>query len=148
MQNVRSARPAARIEGVLIEEMVSGVEVILGSKRDPQFGPIVLVGLGGVFVELLKDVSIRPAPVDVQEAQRMLAELRGYPLLTGFRGAPPADVDALAWLVASFSALVTALSAQVEEIDLNPVVVMLRGEGVRVVDALIVRGSRARASST
>jgi len=137
----RTARPDARIEGVLVQEMVSGVEVIVGSKLDPQFGPVVLVGLGGVFVELLKDVSLRPAPVGVVEARRMLEGLRGYPLLTGFRGAAPTDVDALAQLVASFSALAVSLGDQVEEIDLNPVIVLPKGQGVRVVDALVVRRS-------
>ncbi len=141
LRNARAARPQALIEGVLIQEMLRGVEVIVGSKRDPQFGPVVLVGLGGVFVELLRDVAMRPAPLSVEEAHDMLVRLKGYPLLDGFRGAEPADVPALAEMMASFSCLVYDLADQVDEIDLNPVVVLPKGQGVRVVDALIIRGS-------
>jgi acyl-CoA synthetase (NDP forming) len=141
IRNVQSARPEAEIEGVLIQEMVSGVEVIVGSKRDSQFGPVVLVGLGGVFVELLKDVAMRPAPVSVEEALAMLTQLKGYPLLNGFRGAEPADVAALAETISSFSDLAYKLADQVDEIDLNPVMVLPKGQGVRIVDALIVPGS-------
>ena len=137
--NVHAACPNANVEGILVQEMVKGIEVIVGSKRDPQFGTIVLVGLGGILVELLKDVSLKPAPVNPEESLQMLRDLRGFPLLDGFRGSPKADVEALVDLVTSFSSLAAALGQQVSEIDLNPVIVQPRGMGARIVDALVVR---------
>ena len=97
LANAREHRPDARIEGVLVSPMITGgVETIVGVMRDPIFGPVVMFGLGGIFVEVLKDVTFRVAPFDVDEAHRMIREIRGYAMLEGVRGAAPADVDALA----------------------------------------------------
>lgn len=130
---------AARFEGVLIQEqVVGGVEMILGAKVDAQFGPFVLAGLGGVFTELLKDVALRMAPVSREGAMEMLTELRAAPLLRGFRGGGRMDVDALAATLSSLSEFAADHSRQVSEVDLNPVIVLPEGRGVRVVDAVIV----------
>src|SRR3989304_3535589 len=96
-ERVAAARPGAKIQGVLGQHQVEGAvaEMLLGVSRDEQFGPVVLVGLGGIFAEALDDVALRVVPVDEAEAKRMLRELRGYRILTGFRGRPPGDVDAL-----------------------------------------------------
>ena len=139
LRNARSARPDARIDGVLVSVMVrDGVEMILGVQHDPTFGPVVMCGLGGVFVEVLADVSFRPAPFDDAEAQRMLRELQGYPLLAGARGRPPADVDALAAALAALSRFAAAHAGRIESAELNPVVVRPAGQGVIALDALIV----------
>jgi len=130
---------AAQFEGVLVQEqVVGGVEMIAGAKVDPQFGPFVLLGLGGVFTELLKDVAVRLAPVSQAIAVEMLAELRAAPLLYGFRGGDRMDVDALVSTLSALSEFAYDYSGQVSEIDLNPVIVLPQGRGVRVVDAVIV----------
>lgn len=139
LANARKHRPQARVEGILVSPMVEGgVETIAGVVRDPVFGPVVMFGLGGVFVEVLKDVTFRVAPFDVAEARRMIGEIRGYAMLEGVRGAPPADVDALAQLLASLSHFAAANAGAIESIDLNPVRVLPKGQGVAPLDALIV----------
>ena len=121
--------------GWIVQEVVpEGVEVVVGVQHDPTFGPILLVGLGGVLVELLGDVSVRIHPLTDIDVDEMLAGLRGYPLLTGYRGAEPADVDALKRLLLRLSALVEEVP-EVDELDLNPVFV--RREGLAAVDARI-----------
>lgn len=133
------ARPDVVVDGVLVQEMVpDGVEVIVGTTVDPDFGPVVMVGLGGVFAETLSDVAVRVAPVDQATARAMLAELRGRALLEGARGRPPADVEALAALVARVAALAGAWAGVVAQLDLNPVMVRPRGQGAVVVDAWAV----------
>ena len=135
----RAARPHARVDGVLVSPMVrDGVEMILGVQHDPTFGPVVMCGLGGVFVEVLADVSFRPAPFDDAEAHRMLRELRGFPLLAGARGRPPGDVDALAAALAALSRFAAAHAGRLESAELNPVMVRPAGRGVIALDALIV----------
>ncbi len=135
----RLARPDARLDGVLVSPMINGgVEMILGVQHDPTFGPVVMCGLGGVFVETLGDVSFRAAPFDAGEAHRMLRELQGFPLLTGARGRPPGDVDALAAALAALSRFAAAHAGQIESAELNPVVVRPAGHGVVALDALIV----------
>lgn len=135
----RSERPDARIEGVLVSSMApKGVDIIAGVARDPAFGPIVVFGLGGIFVEVLKDVTFRVAPFDVDEARRMIREVRGYPILLGVRGAPPSDVEALAKLLSSLSLLAAANIDTIESIDLNPVRVLSSGKGLVALDALLV----------
>ncbi|MYE00834.1 MAG: acetate--CoA ligase family protein, partial [Alphaproteobacteria bacterium] len=130
--------PEARIDGVLVAPMVSGgVETILGVVRDPVFGPVVMFGLGGIFVEVLKDVTFRIAPFGADEAHRMIREVRGYPMLEGVRGAPPADLDALAEALARLSAFAAANGDVLETIDVNPFIVLPKGEGAVAVDALI-----------
>ena len=139
VENARAHAPSASIRGVRVERMAGpGVEVIVGASRDPDFGPMIGVGLGGVLVELLDDFVLSPAPVDAAEAGRMLRELRGRRLLDGVRGAPPGDVDALIGLLVAVSELAAAAGDALEALDLNPVIVHPRGEGVSVVDAGIV----------
>ena len=136
-------RPDARLEGVIVSPMVNGgVEIIAGVVRDPVFGPVVMFGLGGVFVEVLKDVTFRAAPFDVAEAHRMIREIRGYALFEGVRGAPPSDVDALAETLAALSRFAAANADAVYSIDLNPVRVMPRGAGLVALDALLVPTAR------
>jgi acyl-CoA synthetase (NDP forming) len=141
---VQAKRADAAIQGVLVSPMAApGVEIIVGTMHDATFGPMIMVGLGGIMTELYGDVVYRLAPVGLREAQTMLGELKGAPLLQGFRGSPPADVAALASLVARVSAIATALGEGVAEIELNPVIVHPAGQGVTIADALVVR-SRPR----
>jgi len=142
--NARVCAPSATIRGVRVERMAgAGVEMILGVSRDPDFGPMIGVGFGGVLVEVLDDFVLSPAPVDAAEAGRMLRELRGRRILDGARGAPPADVDALVGLLVAVSEFAAAAGDALEALDLNPVIVHPRGEGVSVVDAgLVARASR------
>jgi acyl-CoA synthetase (NDP forming) len=137
----RSAKavPEARIRGVLIQEMVPyGMECMIGVRRDPLFGPLIAVGLGGIYVEILNDVSIRKAPVDRDEAVRMIRALRGFPLLSGTRGKPPRDVNALAGMVSRIS-LMACAEDTLGELDVNPVFVLDEGSGAVVVDAVVIR---------
>ena len=135
----RAACPHAHIDGVLVSPMVrGGVEMILGVQHDPTFGPVVMCGLGGVFVEILADVSFRPAPFDAAEAHRMLRELHGFPLLAGARGRPKGDLDALAEALAALSRFAAAHAGRLDSAELNPVVVRPAGHGVVALDALIV----------
>jgi acetate---CoA ligase (ADP-forming) len=127
-------------EAVLVQEQVpAGVELIAGAAIDPSLGPFVLVGIGGVTAELWADVALRPAPVTPADVAEMLGELRGVALLRGFRGAPPADVEALAEVVSRFSQLIADCARTLAEADLNPIIVLPAGQGVRIVDSLLVR---------
>ncbi|MGE5157387.1 MAG: acetate--CoA ligase family protein [Gemmatimonas sp.] len=140
LNNARRARPDAAVEGVLVSPMAKrGVEIIVGSLLDATFGPMIMVGLGGITTELFRDVVYRPAPVGNEEAAAMLEQLKAAPLLHGFRGAPNADVAALANLIAQVSQLAARLRNDVAEIELNPVLVHPQGQGVTIVDALVVR---------
>jgi acetyltransferase len=136
--NARAYKPDARVDGVLIQEMVKGgTEAILGVTNDALFGPAVMFGLGGIFAEVLKDVSFRLAPVTAAVAREMISEIKGYPLLTGARGKPPADLDALADTIVKLSALAIDLHEDLAELDINPLFVMEQGKGVVAADALI-----------
>jgi len=136
--NARRFAPEARIDGVLIQEMVSGgTEVILGVNNDPLFGPAVMAGLGGVYAEVLHDVSFRLAPITLSEAHEMLRELRTFAILDGARGKPKCDIDELAVTLTRLSALAIDLKDHVAELDLNPLFVLPKGKGVRAGDALI-----------
>jgi acyl-CoA synthetase (NDP forming) len=127
LASARAAEPGAHIDGVLVAPMIKGgVECILGVQRDPVFGPVVMFGLGGVMVEALKDVSFRIAPIDEIEARAMVDEIRARRVLDGMRGAPSADVDALAHAIAALSRFAAAHAASIESLDLNPFVVMPR----------------------
>jgi acetyltransferase len=140
LNNARRARPDAAVQGVLVSPMAKkGVEIIVGSLLDATFGPMIMVGLGGITTELFRDVVYRPAPVGNEEAAAMLEQLKAAPLLHGFRGAPNADVAALANLIAQVSQLAARLRNDVAEIELNPVLVHPQGQGVTIVDALVVR---------
>ena len=133
----------AEIRGTLLAPMVDGVECILGIRRDPVFGPVVMVGSGGIFAEVLDDVAFRKAPIDVAEAKRMIAELKGARLLEGTRGRPRCDVDALAGAVAALSRFAAAHADVVESVDVNPFVVLPEGEGGLALDALVIERNPA-----
>ena len=111
--------------------------MILGVKRDPLFGPIVLCGFGGILVELLKDVAIGIPPLSSEQARDMLARLRGFPILGGVRGKPLADIDALCGAIAGVSRLALSLRDQLTGLDINPLIVLPKGQGVVAVDALV-----------
>jgi len=139
LANAARHAPGAAIDGVLLEPMARrGVEMIIGAVRDPTFGPVVTVGAGGTATELFGDIAHRLAPVDEAEAAAMVGELRSAPLLRGFRGAVPADLPALARLVALVSRLAAEGRDAVLEIELNPVIVHPAGQGCTVADALLV----------
>lgn len=134
---VRARQPQARIEGFLVaRQLAGGVEVLVGTQRDPVFGPVVTVGAGGVLAELIGEVSVRLAPLDQDSARQMLGATRLGRLLAGFRGAAPADIDALAEQIAALSRVAWAHRARIAGIDLNPVIA--RPDGALAVDALIV----------
>jgi acyl-CoA synthetase (NDP forming) len=140
LENAEKHAPKATIQGVLASPMAKkGVEIIVGALRDETFGQLVMVGLGGVATELFRDVIYRPAPVSPAEAETMLDELKAARLLRGFRGAPKADVAALSALISQLSALAAQLGDEVSEIELNPVLVHPEGQGVTIVDALVVK---------
>ncbi|HVX19976.1 MAG TPA: acetate--CoA ligase family protein [Acidimicrobiales bacterium] len=133
------ARAPVAIEGVIVAEMVGGgVETVVGLSQDPVFGPTVMVGLGGVLVEVLGDVAFRVPPFDRDEARRMVAELKGFPLLTGVRGRWPADVEALLDAVMAVQAVGMELAGTVAEVDVNPLLVLDEGRGAVALDALVV----------
>jgi acyl-CoA synthetase (NDP forming) len=142
LRAVRQARPDASIEGVLVQQMAqdSGVEAFVAARRQPMLGALVVVGLGGVEVEAMADISMRLAPVSLAEAHAMIQELRGAALLRGTRGRPAADVDALADAVVRLSELAVALPPDVKNVELNPLLVREAGRGVLMLDAAIESG--------
>ena len=122
--------------GVLVQEMApAGIEVIVGAIKDPQFGQTLMFGLGGIFVEILKDVTFKIAPITLEDAKEMITGLKAYPLLKGLAGQPPADIDAIAQILVNVSKLVMA-HPEIKELDLNPV--MAYAKGVATVDARII----------
>lgn len=139
MASARLYAPQARIEGALVCKMEAGVaELIVGATRDPVFGMTLTVGLGGVLTELYKDVSHRVLPVDEAMARDMLGELKAFPLLTGYRGRAHGDVDAACQAIAAFSRAVLALQEQAGEVEINPLLVKAQGQGVCMLDALVL----------
>ena len=140
LTNVKKAKPDANIDGILVQEMVeSGIEIIIGITNDDQFGPMLLVGLGGVFVEVFKDTTLYPLPINHDEAIMMLKKLKSFKLLNGYRGSEPCDIDALADMMVKLGKYAYENKDEVKEIDLNPVFVYPKGKGVCAVDALIVK---------
>ncbi len=137
MGAIQSRQPGARIEGVTIEAMARGREVILGMKRDPQFGAAIMFGLGGIYTEILRDVSFRVAPFARQDALDMTQEIRGYPLLAGARGEKPADVTAIADLLLRLAQLALDFP-ELRELDINPLLVAEPGQGAVAVDCRIL----------
>jgi acyl-CoA synthetase (NDP forming) len=136
--NAKAYDPTARIEGVLIQKMMpKGHELVIGVIRDADFGPLVMLGSGGIYLEVLKDVVFAPPPISPEQARRMILGLKTAPILQGVRGQKPADIDALAALVSRVADLAQAETA-IEQIDFNPVFVYPEGEGVVAVDALAV----------
>ncbi len=137
-QNVKKAVPQARIDGVLCEQMApKGVEVILGATRDARFGPLLMFGLGGTFVEVLKDVSFRLAPMWRISAERMIRQIRAFKILTGVRGNPPSDLEAIEETLLRLSAMVCA-HPEISELDVNPLIVHPKGQGCSVADSRIM----------
>jgi acetyl-CoA synthetase (ADP-forming) len=136
LSNVRGYKENSRIDGVLVQHMAPrGVEVIVGGLRDNQFGPTVLFGLGGIFVEVLKDASFRVAPMTNLDTRQMIREIRSYPILEGVRGQPPSDEGAITDIIQATSRMLLE-NPKIQQIDLNPV--MVYGKGATVVDARIV----------
>jgi acyl-CoA synthetase (NDP forming) len=136
LRRVGAAQPAAHIEGVSVQTMAKpGTEVIIGMTKDPQFGPVLMFGLGGVMVEVLKDVAFRIVPITDRDANQMIHDIKGFPVLAGFRGQAPADIGALKALLMQLSGFVAA-HPEIEELDLNPV--FAYDDGAIAVDARIV----------
>jgi acyl-CoA synthetase (NDP forming) len=139
LDNARKHRPDAAIQDVLVGPMAKkGIEIIVGTLTDKTFGPMIMVGLGGITTELFRDVIYRPAPVSAEEASAMLHGLKAAPLLNGFRGAAKADVAALSQLISEVSVLAAQHAKDISEIEINPVLVHAEGQGVTIVDALVV----------
>jgi acyl-CoA synthetase (NDP forming) len=137
--NAHAYAPQAKVNGVVVQEMVTGgVEMIVGVNYDAQLGPMLLFGTGGVTVEVYEDVALRHCPIGKAEALRMVNEVKGAKLLRGFRGSPPADIDALADTLVRVSQLAAQLEGTLTELDVNPLMVLPAGRGVRAVDALAV----------
>lgn len=140
LESAQRHRPDAAIQGVLVGPMAKkGVEIIVGTLLDATFGAMIMVGFGGITTELFRDVVYRPAPVSAAEAGSMLAELKAAPLLSGFRGAAKADSAALSQLISQLSVLAAQHATVISEIEINPVLVHPEGQGVTIVDALVVR---------
>jgi acetyltransferase len=137
---IRSAEPQARIEGFLVQEMVRGVEMILGARTDPLYGPMLMVGAGGILVELVKDVAFRLLPVGEADARAMLGELKVTKLLAGFRGRPACDVEALVKAICGLSEFYLDHRHLAADLEINPLIVLPEGEGVRAVDVRWVVG--------
>jgi acyl-CoA synthetase (NDP forming) len=139
MKAARGYKPEARINGVLVQEMVKGgTEVIVGVSRDEHFGQTILVGLGGIFVEVLEDVSIRILPIERPDAEAMIEEIQGRKLLEGFRGRPPGDKQALVEVLVRVGRLAYHHREKIQEMDINPLLVFEHGKGVKALDALVV----------
>jgi len=138
LKAIKKQYPEARIQGVAVQKMARpGVEVIIGVSKDAQFGPVIMFGLGGILVEILKDVSFRIVPLTQRDAREMIREIKGYPLLEGYRGQEPVDVANLEELVLKVSNFVEQ-NPEVEELDLNPV--FAYSDGAVAVDARIILG--------
>lgn len=134
--NVKKHKPNAQITGILVQEMApSSTEIIVGVIKDPQFGHAIMFGLGGIFVELLKDVAFRLLPLTKEEAEEMITEIKAYPVLKGYRKTPPADIPAIIEILLNTSRLVTE-HPEIQELDLNPIMVYTKG--AKTVDARII----------
>jgi len=137
LANCKKYKADANIHGIAVQEMAPwGTEVIVGSVNDPTFGPTIMFGLGGIFVEVLKDVTFRVAPVNKQQIGRMLTEIRGAPVLAGVRGEAPRDTAALTDVLYRFGIMVSDMADEIAETDANPVLVYEKG--LKVVDARII----------
>lgn len=139
LENAKAYNADANIHGIAIQEMAPwGTEVILGSVNDSTFGPTMMFGLGGIFVEVLKDVTFRVAPVSKKSSLRMISEIRGAPILAGVRGESPRDREVLAETISRYANMIVDLVDEISESDANPVLVYEEGKGVKVVDARII----------
>jgi acetyltransferase len=138
MDRIHMAYPEAKLDGVLVQPMVTGgQELILGGRQDPQFGPVLLAGLGGIFVEIFEESQVRVAPISRREATEMIQGLRGYQILAGARGHKAADIDKLVETLLRLSQLLTDFP-EIKELDINPLRVFHEGEGCRALDARII----------
>jgi acyl-CoA synthetase (NDP forming) len=136
VENVKKHKPDAKIDGILVQEMApSATEVIVGAIKDAQFGPTLMFGLGGTFVEIMKDVSFRIAPIKEDDARQMISEVKAYPILLGYRGQPPRDIDTIVKIIMDTSKMVME-HQDIKELDLNPVIVYEKG--AKTVDARII----------
>jgi acetyltransferase len=139
LTNAKAYKASANIHGIAIQEMAPmGTEVIMGSVNDPTFGPTMMFGLGGIFVEVLKDVTFRVAPIAEDQAFEMLGEIKAAPILTGVRGEAPRDRKALADTIVKYSTMILDLQDEISETDANPVLVYEDGKGLKVVDARMI----------
>jgi acyl-CoA synthetase (NDP forming) len=142
MEAAKRVRPLPDIRGVLVQPMIeAGIEIVVGTQCDATFGPMVIVGMGGVLVEVLRDSAAELAPVTKKQARAMLESLRGYKLLTGYRGSKPIDIEKLAEIIVSVSQLATDLADEIAELDINPII--CSAYRLVAVDALIVRHEKA-----
>ena len=136
LENAKKYKATAKIVGVLVQEMApQSTEIIVGAIKDSQFGQTLMFGLGGIFVELLKDVTFRVAPITQEDAREMVTEVKAYPLLKGYRNTPPADIDAITNILLNTSRLVMD-NPEIKELDLNPI--MAYENGAKTVDARII----------
>lgn len=139
LSNAKAYAPDAVIDGVLLSEMAPmGTEMILGVKTDPIFGPVLLVGMGGIYVDIFKDIALQPCPVSKTEALEMLHSLKAYQLLAGYRGSKPCDIDSLTTAMVDLSIFAANHKDSISELDINPLFVYPEGDGVTMVDALIM----------
>jgi len=139
LKNAKAYKADAEIHGIIVQEMAPmTTETIVGSVNDPTFGPTVMFGLGGIFVEVLKDVTFRVAPISDKEAELMLDGIRGAPILEGVRGEKPRDKKALAHVLSQYAFMITDLAEEIQESDANPILVYEEGQGVKIVDARII----------
>jgi len=142
MVNAKAYRPNARILGVTVSQYVpQGTEVIIGGMKDPTFGPVVMFGLGGIWVEVLKDVSFRLAPLERVDAEEMIEEIKGSSVLKGLRGKPKSDLNALIEMLLRAGKLLSDFPEEIEEMDINPIFVFEEGKGAKAVDARIILSS-------
>ena len=139
LRKAKKWNPAARVDGVLVEEMIGGEirEVIVGARQDLRFGPVVTFGLGGIFVEAIRDFEVWPAPLTLEEAREMITRIRGYRILTEFRGGPAADLEAVAQILFEVGQLACQWQERIAEVEINPLFVLPKGYGVIVGDALV-----------
>jgi acyl-CoA synthetase (NDP forming) len=139
LKNAKNYKENADIHGIIVQEMAPwGTETIVGSVNDSTFGATLMFGLGGIFVEVLKDVTFRVGQISTKEAESMLNEIRSAPILDGVRGEAPRDKKALAKVLTSYAYMITDLEDEIKESDANPVLVYENGKGVKVVDARII----------
>ena len=140
MSSCRNYAPDASLEGVLVQQMAPpGVEMIVGISSDIHFGPMLMIGMGGVFVEVFKDTALYPCPLNKGEALEMISSLKAYRLLQGYRGNAPCDIGALADMMVVLSRYAADNKDSIKEIDLNPVFVYSEGKGISIADALLVK---------
>jgi acetyltransferase len=140
IKNAEKYDPDAKINGVLVQEMIqNGTEVMIGMSQDPQFGPTMAFGMGGIYVEILKDISLRIIPLSKFDAEQMVNEIKGYPILQGIRGQKRSDIEAIVDVLLRVARLAEDCRNTISEIDINPLIVFDEGRGLKALDALVVK---------